>query len=71
MRKTRGQVVGIEKTEELSTEELLFAARHNLPLFADQYSKTERIMLKRKAHEEIIQKSIGIENRKRKVLFGL
>ena len=56
--------MGIEKTEELSTEELLFAARYNLPLFADQYSKTERIMLKRKAHEETIQKSIGIEKEK-------
>ena len=58
------------KTEELSNEELLFAAKWNLPLFANQYSDVERMMLKEKAHKNAIQKGLEIENRKRKVLFG-
>ena len=60
----------IMKTEELTTEELLFAAKWNLPLFANQYSEIERMILKEKAHKDKIRRNMEIENRKRRVLFG-
>lgn len=59
-----------KEINELSNEELLYAAKYNLPLFANQYSDIERVALKGKVSEFAIQRKVMYYNRKRKVLFG-
>nr|WP_185911871.1 hypothetical protein [Clostridium sp. Marseille-P7770] len=56
--------------EELNNIELLYAAKHNLPLFANQYNELERAALKEKAAQEHIDRLKKIEDRKKKILFG-
>ena len=56
--------------EELSNEELLYAAKYNFPLFANQYSKIERAALKEKAFKFAARKKSICEERKHKILFS-
>ena len=51
-------------------EELLYAAKYNLPLFANQYSKIERAALKEKAFKFAARKKSICEERKHKILFS-
>lgn len=56
--------------EKLNNFELLYAAKHDLPLFANQYNELERAVLKEKAAQEHIDRLKKMEDRKRKILFG-
>lgn len=55
---------------ELTREELFFAAKFNLPLFANQYTELERKRLKEKAVNYRYKEDLKNEARKRKILFG-
>ena len=53
----------------LSDDELLYAVKHDLPLFGNQYNELERAALKEKAAQEHMNQLKKIEERKRKILF--
>lgn len=55
--------------DDLTTEELLFACKHGLPLDAMYYTTEERVKLSEKAIEEKARKKLKKEQRKREVLF--
>ena len=55
---------------ELTREEFFFAAKFNLPLFANQYTELERKRLKEKAANYRYKEDLKNEARKRKILFG-
>lgn len=55
---------------ELTNEELFYAAKFNLPLFANHYTELERKRLKEKAANYRYEEGLKSEDRKRKILFG-
>lgn len=55
---------------ELTNEELFYAAKFNLPLFANHYTELERKRLKEKAANYKYEEELKSEERKRRILFG-
>lgn len=54
---------------ELTNEELFYAAKFNLPLFANHYTELERKRLKEKAANYRYEEELKSEERKRRILF--
>ena len=55
---------------ELTNEELFYAAKFNLPLFANHYTEFERKRLNENAANYRSEEELKSEERKRRLLFG-